>query len=63
MKQIEFLRDIAGRAKLLSTWTHDLSTARELRVLGEKIKEAVNELEAELRKQSPTADRRLERSF
>ncbi len=50
MKIVEFLRDMASRAFRLSRSTHDLSTSRELRIMGEKLKEKSEEPEDELKK-------------
>lgn len=48
MKLIEFLRDMASRAFRLSRNTLDLHTSRELRIMGEQLRDKAQEHEKEL---------------
>lgn len=52
MKLVEFLRDMASRAFRLSRSTVDLSTSRELHIMGGELKAKSEECEREQRKRN-----------
>lgn len=56
MKLIEFLRDMASRAFRLSRNTLDLQTSRELRIMGEQLKERAQEQEKELAREEKSKE-------